>query len=85
MLVYCLALDARFNDRGENVLATLERVCAAIGTPNVNWVDQGTEFVFRDMDLWADPRRSLSTSPAPDSRPTTLTSMRSLPGPGQIA
>ncbi|ORE91080.1 integrase catalytic subunit [Stappia sp. 22II-S9-Z10] len=50
---YCPALDARFSYRGEDVVATLERVCAAIGTPKVIRVDQGTEFVSRDMDLWA--------------------------------
>ena len=53
---YCLALDARFTYRGEDVVATLERVCAAISTPKVIRVDQGTEFVSRGIDLWAYPR-----------------------------
>jgi putative transposase len=50
---YCPALDAKFSYRGEDVVATLERVCARIGKPKVIRVDQGSEFVSRDMDLWA--------------------------------
>ena len=53
---YCLAVDARFTYRCEDVVATLERVCAAISTPKVIRVDQRTEFVSRGMDLWAYPR-----------------------------
>jgi putative transposase len=50
---YCPALDARFSYRGEDVVATLERVCATVGLPKVIRVDQGSEFISRDMDLWA--------------------------------
>lgn len=50
------ALDARFSDRGEDVVQTLERVCSAIGYPKAIRVDQGTEFVSRDLDLWAYSR-----------------------------
>ena len=42
---------ARF--RAENVVATLERVCAKLGYPRTIRVDQGSEFVSRDLDLWA--------------------------------
>ena len=34
-------------------MATLERVCATTGYPKTIRVDQGTEFVSRDLDLWA--------------------------------
>jgi putative transposase len=47
------AVDARFNYRGEDVVATLERVCKSAGYPKAIRVDQGTEFVSRDLDLWA--------------------------------
>jgi len=32
---------------------TLERVCGEIGYPRTIRVDQGSEFVSRDLDLWA--------------------------------
>ncbi|WP_108179397.1 IS3 family transposase [Phreatobacter oligotrophus] len=47
------AVDARFSYRGEDVVLTLERVCAALGYPATIRVDQGSEFVSRDLDLWA--------------------------------
>ena len=46
-------LNARFSYRGEDVVQTLERTCAAIGYPQANRVDQGSEFISRDLDLWA--------------------------------
>ena len=39
--------------RGEDVMQTLERVCAGVGYPKTIRVDQGWEFVSRDVDLWA--------------------------------
>lgn len=50
---YCPVLDARFSYRGEDVVATLERVCATVAVPKVIRVDQGSEFISREMDLWA--------------------------------
>ena len=47
------AVDPRFSYRAENVVATLERVCAKLGYPKTIRVDQGSEFVSRDLDLWA--------------------------------
>jgi putative transposase len=47
------ALDPRFSYRGEDVIATLNRVCAEVGFPRAIRVDQGSEFVSRDLDLWA--------------------------------
>ena len=46
-------LDARFSYRAEDVVLTLERTCAATGTPRTIRVDQGSEFISRDLDLWA--------------------------------
>ena len=50
---YVPVLDARFSYRGEDVVQTLERVCAKTGYPTTIRVDQGSEFVSRDLDLWA--------------------------------
>ena len=46
-------LDPRFSYRGEDVVQTLERTCAVVGYPATIRVDQGSEFISRDMDLWA--------------------------------
>jgi putative transposase len=46
-------IDPRFSYRAEDVVATLERVCGEIGYPKTIRVDQGSEFVSRDLDLWA--------------------------------
>lgn len=50
------AVDPRFSYRAEDVVATLERVCAEVGYPRTIRVDQGLEFVSRDLDLWAYTR-----------------------------
>jgi len=50
---YVPALDPRFSYRGEDVVQTLERVCGNIGYPKTIRVDQGSEFISRDLDLWA--------------------------------
>jgi putative transposase len=48
---YVPVLDARFSYRGEDVVATLDRVCRRSGYPKTIRVDQGSEFISRDMDL----------------------------------
>ena len=53
---YSPVVDPRFSYRAENVVASLERVCAATGYPKTIRVDQGSEFVSRDLDLWAYAR-----------------------------
>lgn len=53
---YVPALDVRYSYRGEDVVATLDRVCRTVGYPKTIRVDQGSEFVSRDMDLWAYQR-----------------------------
>jgi len=47
------AVDPRFSYRGEDVVQTLERVCRQVGYPKAIRVDQGSEFISRDLDLWA--------------------------------
>lgn len=46
-------LDPRFSYRGEDVVHTLDQTCARVGYPKAIRVDQGSEFVSRDLDLWA--------------------------------
>jgi putative transposase len=46
-------LDPRFSYRGEDVVQSLEKTCAKLGYPKAIRVDQGSEFISRDLDLWA--------------------------------
>lgn len=50
---YSPAVDPRFSYRGEDVVLLLEKVCRDVGYPQVIRVDQGSEFISRDLDLWA--------------------------------
>ena len=50
---YAPAIDPRFSYRGEDVVQTLETVCRKTGYPKAIRVDQGSEFISRDLDLWA--------------------------------
>jgi putative transposase len=47
------AVDPRFSYRGEDVVLALETVCKEVGYPQSIRVDQGSEFISRDLDLWA--------------------------------
>lgn len=49
-------VDPRFSYRGENVVATLDRAYRNSGYPKTIRVDQGSEFISRDLDLWAYKR-----------------------------
>ena len=55
------ALQPRFTFRGTDVVDVLERVCNEVGFPATIRVDQGTEFVSRDLDVWAYQRVRLIT------------------------
>jgi len=44
-------LDPRFSYRGEDVVQTLEATCAVVGYPRTIRVDQGSEFISRDLNL----------------------------------
>lgn len=50
---YSPATDPRFSYHGEDVVQTLERVCRQIGYPKTIRVDNGSEFISKDLDLWA--------------------------------
>lgn len=50
---YAPAIDPKFSYKGVDVVETLERVCLDIGYPKTIRVDQGSEFISRDLDLWA--------------------------------
>ena len=53
---YVPVLDAKFSYKGEDVVSTLDQVCRQTGYPKTIRVDNGSEFVSRDMDLWAYQR-----------------------------
>jgi putative transposase len=57
------ATEPRFSFRGADVVDVLERVCRAIGFPAAIRVDQGSEFVSRDLDLWAYQRGVAALGP----------------------
>ncbi len=46
------AIDVRQSYRGVDVVDTLERVTKVYGMPKTIRVDNGPEFVSRDLDLW---------------------------------
>ena len=46
-------IDPRFSYRAEDVVMALEKICCEVGYPRTIRVDQGSEFVSRDLDLWA--------------------------------
>lgn len=53
---YVPAIEVRERFTGADVVAALERVCALVGYPKSIRVDQGPEFVSKDLDLWAYAR-----------------------------
>ena len=66
---YVPAIDPRFSYRGEDVVATLDQVCTEVGYPESIRVDQGSEFVSRDLDLWAY-RRGVTLDFSRPGKPT---------------
>ncbi len=51
-----LAVVPRFSFRAPDVIEVLERASGEVGYPASIRVDQGSEFVSRDLDLWAYTR-----------------------------
>ena len=47
------AIDVRHRYKGADVVATLDRVTVEYGVPKSIRVDNGPEFVSKDLDLWA--------------------------------
>ena len=47
------AIDVRRNYRGGDVVETLERVGSEIGYPKTIRLDNGPEFISKELDLWA--------------------------------
>jgi putative transposase len=47
------AIDARQSYRGSDVVDTLERASQALGYPKTIRLDNGPEFIGRELDLWA--------------------------------
>ena len=47
------AIDVRRSYRGNNVVETLERAARKIGYPKTIRLDNGPEFISKDLDLWA--------------------------------
>ena len=58
-----------FSFRAPDVIEVLDRVCGEVGYPASIRVDQGSEFVSRDLDLWA----YMNGVPLDFSRPGTPT------------
>lgn len=50
---YSPAIDPRFSYKGEDVVQILEKGCRKLGYPKSIRVDNGSEFISRDLDLWA--------------------------------
>lgn len=70
-------VDARFNYKSEDVVQMLERVCRQLGHPATIRVDNGSEFISRDLDLWAYHKGVVLDFSRPGSRPTTAISKAS--------
>ena len=47
------AIDARFTCKGSDAVNTLERVAQEVRCPKTIRLDNGPEFISRELDLWA--------------------------------
>jgi putative transposase len=65
-------IEPRFSYRAEDVVQSLEPICCSNGYPKTIRVDQGSEFVSREMDLWAYANGVALDSPVPASQLTRM-------------
>jgi putative transposase len=52
----CLAIDVGQSLKGEDVVMSLQRICAERGLPRTIKTDNGSEFISKVMDKWAYER-----------------------------
>jgi putative transposase len=52
----CLAIDVGQSLKGEDVVMSLQRICAERGLPGTIKTDNGSEFISKAMDKWAYER-----------------------------
>lgn len=76
---YSPAIEARYDWRGSSVVDVLERVCGEQGFPRTIRVDQGPEFISKDLDLWAY-RRGVVLDFSSPGKPTDNAFIESLNG-----
>ena len=76
---YSPAIAARYDWRGSSVVDVLERVCGEQGFPRTIRVDQGPEFISKDLDLWAY-RRGVVLDFSRPGKPTDNAFIESLNG-----
>lgn len=72
-------IEPRCSFEAADVVAVPERVGRAHGRPKTIRVDQGAEFVSRDLDLWACQRGATLAFPRP-GKPTDTSSIEGLNG-----
>jgi putative transposase len=73
------AIVPRFSFRAPDVVEVLERVGRAAGFPQTIRVDQGSEFISRDLDLWAY-QRNVTLDFSRPGKPTDNAFIESLNG-----
>ena len=73
------AVGPRLSCRGEDVVATPDRVCAEAGFPKTVGIDQGSEFVSRDLDLRAR-RHGVALDFSRPGKPTDSASIEAFNG-----
>lgn len=71
-----LAIEVGQRLRGEHVVSALNRIAVRRGAPRHLFVDYGSEFSGRLLDMWAYHYREKSTSAGPVSRRTIATLRR---------
>lgn len=73
------AIVPRFSFKAADVVSVLDEVCHEIGFPKTIRVDQGSEFISRDLDLWAYMRGVVLDFSRP-GKPTDNSFIESLDG-----